>query len=114
MGRTVPSFRLHLGGDSTTVPLLDGKDCVAFDLEWTDNKDESGTGKNQTIYAAAFVDNHGKQKVMHISDFANSEPGLLRAITEEILKYPASIGWYTTGTGRRTRNDVGGGASAAA
>jgi hypothetical protein len=65
----------------STVPLLDGKDYVAFDLEWTNNGD-SDTG-NQTIYAAAFVDNHGNQKVLHISDFGNSEPALLQAITEK-------------------------------
>jgi len=53
-------FRLPLDGDgnsSTTVPLLDGKDYVAFDLEWI-NDGDSDTG-NQTIYAAAFVDNQG-------------------------------------------------------
>jgi hypothetical protein len=93
---------------------LGGKDYVAFDLEWTDNKDDNGRGNNRTIYAAAFVDNHGNQKMLHITDFGGSELLLLKAITDEILKYPASIDWYTTGTGRRTRNDVGGGASAAA
>jgi hypothetical protein len=29
--------------------------------------------------------------------FGNSEPALIQGITDEILKYPASIGWYTTG-----------------
>ena len=107
-------FRLPLdnGGTSTTVPLLEGKDYVAFDLEWINNSD---TG-NQTIYAAAFVDSHGNQKVLHISDFGNSEPGLLHAITDEIVKYPASIGWYTTGVSRAgTSSHKGtGGVSAAA
>jgi hypothetical protein len=103
--------RLSLGaGSSTPIPLLEGKDYVAFDLEWKDN----GTGNNQTIYAAAFVDNRGNQKVLHISDFGNSEPALLQAITDEILKYPASIGWYTTGVRKAIRNHVPGGASAAA
>ena len=46
----------------------------------------------------AFVDNHGNQKVLHISDFEGSEHALLMGFTEEILKYPATIGWYTTGT----------------
>ena len=95
---------------------MDGKDYVAFDLEWTDNGNNS-TGNNRTIiYAAAFVDNHGNKKVLHISDFGNSEPALLHAITDEILKYPASIGWYTTGIGRRSSssNNARGGFSAAA
>jgi hypothetical protein len=82
---------------------------VAFDLEWMD--DDTG---NRTIYAAAFVDNHGNQKVLHISDYANSEPALVRAITDEILKYPASAGWYTTGIARGRGNYVGRGVTAAA
>jgi hypothetical protein len=85
---------LPLGIHLTTIPQLDGRDYVAFDLEWRDRDDHSG---GRTIYAAAFVDNDGNRKVLHISDFANSEPALLQAINEEILKYPASIGWYTTG-----------------
>jgi hypothetical protein len=107
-------FRLSLdsGGSSLTVPLLDGKDYAAFDLEWTDN---GGAGNDRTIYAAAFVDNHGNQKVLHISDFGNSEPALLQAITEEILKYPASIGWYSTGIRRGGYHGIGiGGVTAAA
>jgi hypothetical protein len=108
-------FRLSLGEGSPTVPLLDGRDYVAFDLEWTDNKDDNRLGDNRAIYSAAFVDNHGNQKVLHISDFGNSEANLLQAITEEILKYPASIGWYTTGVARGSHNGVGaGGVSAAA
>jgi hypothetical protein len=106
-------FRLSLGGGgSTSVPLLDGKDYVAFDLEWKDNLD--GHTGNRIIYAAAFVDNHGNQKVLHISDFAGSEPDLLQAITEEMRKYPASIGWYTTGIARGTRSHIIGGATEAA
>src|SRR5215216_1702291 len=65
---------------------------VAFDLEWS--TDDYG---NKKIYAAAFVDNLSISKVMHISDFNNSEGSLLRAIGNEITKYPLSIGWYTTG-----------------
>jgi len=105
-------FRLSLdsGGSGHTVPLLDGKNYAAFDLEWTDN---GGAGNDRTIYAAAFVDNHGNQKVLHISDFGNSEPALLQAITDEILKYPVSLGWYTTGTARGSRNKVGGVSAAA-
>jgi hypothetical protein len=96
------------GTNNTAAPLLGGKDCVAFDIEWKDD----GTG-NRTIYAAAFVDSRGNQKVLHISDYGNSEPELLRAITDEILKHPASMGWYTTGIARGRYNRVERGASAA-
>jgi hypothetical protein len=91
------------------------QDYVAFDLEWTNNNDDSGI-ESQTIYAAAFVDNHGNQKVLHISDFANSESALLQEIIGEILKYSASMGWYTTGIARGSCNSIGrrGGASVAA
>jgi hypothetical protein len=93
-------FRLSLGGGNSSNELiqLEAKDYVAFDLEWTN---DDSTGNNRRIYAAAFVDNHGNQKVLHISDFANSEVNLLRAISDELLKYPASIGWYTTGIAHR-------------
>jgi hypothetical protein len=92
------TLRLPSGGgannsSSSFSPLVDGKNYVAFDLEW---KEDNGIG-SRTVYAAAFVDNYGNKKVLHISDFAGSEPALLRAIIDEILKYPASIGWYTTG-----------------
>ena len=56
--------------NNTTAPILGSKDYVAFDLEWKDNN-ESSTSNNRIIYAAAFVHNHGNQKVLHISDFAN-------------------------------------------
>ena len=104
------TFRLTLGDGISTIPLLDGNDYVAFDLEWANN-DNTG---NRTIYAAAFVDNRENQKVLHISDFTGSEPALIHAIIEEIQKYPASVGWYTTGVSRGNRNHAEGGASAAA
>jgi hypothetical protein len=56
------------------------------------------------IIAAAFVNNKGHSKVIHISDFPNSdnpERELLVAINEELLKYDFSIGWYSTGVGLR-------------
>jgi DNA polymerase I len=69
------------------------KNYVAFDLEWS--TDDYG---NKKIYAAAFVDNLGISKVLHISDFNyNSEADFLQAIDNEISKYPLSIGWYTSG-----------------
>ncbi len=101
----------HFGVRMDTASRSFLENYVAFDLEWK----ESDTG-DRSIYAAAFVDNHGNRKVFHISDFANSEPDLLRAITNEILKYPASIGWYTTGVAKKmSSNHKGtGGVSAAA
>jgi hypothetical protein len=114
IGDSGDSFRLPLGSDDTTIPIFDGKDYVAFDLGWKDNKDDNGTGSNnRTIYAAAFVDNHGNQKV-HNSNFGNSEPDLIRAITDEILKYPASLGWYTTGIAKGRSGNHKGGVSAVA
>ncbi len=64
-------FRLPLDGVSTDSIQLDGKDYVAFDLEWKDTDDSRGY--NLTIvYAAAFVDNQGNQKVLRMSDLTNS------------------------------------------
>jgi hypothetical protein len=105
-GSSEDAFHLPLDDRNTNAIRLDDKDYIAFDLEWKDNDDENGI-PNRTIYTAAFVDNHGNQKVLHISDFANSEPALLQAITDEILKYPASVGWYTTGIARGSHNRVG-------
>jgi hypothetical protein len=90
---------------------------VAFDLEWKDDLADNTNSKvnDKTIYAAAFVDNHGNKKILHISEFGGSEPALLKAITEEILKYPTSIGWYSTGVSRGSCNiAAAGGVSAAA
>ncbi|HEX6281376.1 MAG TPA: DNA polymerase domain-containing protein [Nitrososphaera sp.] len=93
------TFRLPLESrDSTScsVPLLEVSDYVAFDLEWTDDC----TINNRAIYAAAFVDNHGNSKVLHESDFANSdnpERELLLNINQELSRYDLSIGWYSTG-----------------
>jgi DNA polymerase, archaea type len=92
------TLRISLDSDnSTPFPLLEGKDYVAFDLEWTND----GTGNNQTIYAAAFVDNHGNRKVLHVSDFAksvdNPERELLLNINQELSRYDLSMGWYSTG-----------------
>jgi hypothetical protein len=58
------TFRLPADSDDsiTTIPLLDGKDYVAFDVKWI-NDNRNG---NRTIYSAAFVDNHGNQKVLAI------------------------------------------------
>ena len=64
---------------------------VAFDLEWMiyDSDEKS-------IYAASFVNNMGSSKVLHITDF-NSEQDLLSAIKQELMLYPMSMGWNTTG-----------------
>jgi hypothetical protein len=50
-----------------------------------------------------FVDNHGNSKVLHISDFSNSdnpEHELLVSINQELMKYDFSIGWYSTGVAK--------------
>jgi DNA polymerase, archaea type len=93
------TFRLPLGNNNcSTVPLLDGKDYVAFDLEWTDD----GTS-SRTIYAAAFVDNHENSKLLHVSDFLkcdNPERELLQNVNQELSRYDLSMGWYSTGTAK--------------
>jgi hypothetical protein len=62
-GGSGDTFRLPLAcGTNTSLIQLDGKDYVAFDLEWKDN-DVAG---NRTITAAGFVDNRGNQKVLQI------------------------------------------------
>jgi DNA polymerase, archaea type len=85
---------------------------VAFDFEWTilslspssDNKEkqfrEGANISTNKITAGAFVDSNGISKVLHISDYSNSEHPeyeLLVDINKELLKYDFSIGWYSTG-----------------
>ena len=72
-------------------------DYVAFDFVW------SLSAVSTQIIAAAFVNNKGYSKVIHISDFPNSdnpERELLVGINEELLKYDFSIGWYSTGVAK--------------
>ncbi len=83
------------------------KKYVAFDLEWTTSSEESASTGFATTYsigtkitAAAFVDNEGKSKVLHVSDYSNSdnpEHELLVDVNKELLKYDYSLGWYSTG-----------------
>ena len=88
------------GGSVTTFqegalcsnPLI--SNCVAFDFEWT---------TDTWIIAAAFVDSNGNSKILHISDFPNSdnpEHELLVSLNQELLKYDLSIGWYSTGVAK--------------
>jgi Bifunctional DNA primase/polymerase, N-terminal len=86
------------------------KSYVAFDLEWVTLPIEKEcsyslehstvTAKTTKIIASAFIDNQGNSKVLHISDFSDSdnpEHELLNSINQELLKYDFSIGWYSTG-----------------
>src|SRR4026207_2275300 len=60
-------------------------------------------GPSTSIFAAAFVDNQGNSKVLHVSDFPgsdNPEHDLLLSINQELMKYDFSIGWYSTGVAR--------------
>ena len=64
---------------------------VAFDFE----RSTSPTNTNTQIIAAAFVDSQGNSKVLHISDFSNSDNPdhkLLTSINQELMKYDFSIG----------------------
>jgi hypothetical protein len=69
--------------------LFFGQAWVAWDLEWYPNTTK--------IYAAAFVNYRGEFQIMHISDYNGDEGQLLDAIVAEILKYPVSFGYYSTG-----------------
>jgi hypothetical protein len=83
------------------------KRYAAFDLEWITPSDESSSAgfaaANLTgtkITSAAFVDSNGVSKVLHISDYSDSdspEYELLVDINKELLKYDYSFGWYSTG-----------------
>ncbi len=44
-GEKVDSWENSTSGNDTNIIQLDGKDYVAFDLEWRDSKD-SGTNTN--------------------------------------------------------------------
>lgn len=63
-------------GDVNDSPLPDK--YIAFDFEWLIYDSEE-----KSLYSAAFVDNFGNSKVLHISDFNGSELDLLDAINEE-------------------------------
>jgi DNA polymerase, archaea type len=79
---------------------------VAFDFEWSSSNTAvrgASTSIENQITAAAFVDNHRNSKVLHISDFSNSdnpERELIIAINQELMKYDFSIGWYSTGVAK--------------
>jgi hypothetical protein len=79
---------------------------VAFDFEWSSSNtalDSTGPRIENQIIAAAFVDNHGNSKVLHLSDFSNSDRSeceLLVSINQELMKYDFSIGWYSTGVAK--------------
>jgi len=62
---------------------------AAFDFEWK---------KTGELYCAAFVDDMGNEDVYHLDDFPDEEE-LLEKINKKIMKYPLTIGYYTTGEG---------------
>jgi len=89
---------------------------VAFDFEWSSpstikeplsSSTRALTDPNTQVVllSAAFVDINGNSKVLHISDFSNSdsdnqERELLISVNQELLNYDYSIGWYSTGFAR--------------
>ncbi|MDN5868559.1 MAG: hypothetical protein L0H55_14335, partial [Candidatus Nitrosocosmicus sp.] len=79
---------------------------VSFDFEWKPmdtslyrNSFNLNTLETKII-AAAFVDEQGKQKVLHIEDYSSfgnaAESQLLREINQELSKYSYSFGWNST------------------
>jgi hypothetical protein len=102
-GDTVHAVEAESQGAASIREALSADSYAAFDLEWT--TDDSG---NSAIYAAAFVDNRGNSRVLHVSDFKNSEQRLLQAVLGELERHPVSLGWYTTGIATWTAaHDVG-------
>jgi DNA polymerase, archaea type len=71
---------------------------LAFDLEWSLNKDEND---EYPILAAGFYDNDGFSKVLLIEDYGENrkaaEKALLFNILNIIEKYDWSLGFYSTG-----------------
>jgi Bifunctional DNA primase/polymerase, N-terminal len=108
--------------DTLKIQHLESVSCsslpnryVAFDFEWTtpslspssDDKEkrfpEDVNTPTNKITAAAFVDSQGNSKVLHTSDYSNSdhpEYELLADIIKELLKYYYSLGWYSTGVAK--------------
>jgi DNA polymerase, archaea type len=99
-GGFIPTLQEGANGFNTNV-LPDS--YIAFDFEWSSSNKIDGHAGNSIenkVSAAAFVDNQGYRKVLHISDFCDSENPereLLLNINQEFLKYDFSIGWYSTG-----------------
>ena len=96
---------LQEGADGLNTNFLPDS-YVAFDFEWSSSNNidgHAGTSIDNQVTAAAFVDSQGNRKVLHISDFSNSENSereLLRGINQELMKYDFSIGWYSTGVAK--------------
>ncbi len=78
-------------GNGSQEALFFGKPWVSWDLEWHP--------RTSVIYAASFVNYKGETLVHHIKDpqFEGDEGKLLDAIVYEILKYPVSFAYYSTG-----------------
>jgi DNA polymerase elongation subunit (family B) len=83
---------IKIASDNRRYERLLGPWC-AFDLE--------RDSKTQEIYAAAIVDNEGRIYLRHISDFIQNgdspEKQLIEWINAELLRYPLTFGWYSTG-----------------
>jgi hypothetical protein len=108
-GGIIPN--LEGGANINASPLPDR--YVAFDFEWShfatkeqqqvDSIGSININAETQIIAAVFVDNQENKKVLHISDFSNSdnsERELLININQELLKYDFLIGWYSTGVAK--------------
>ena len=91
---------LYSGLSSIKVePLI--SNLLAFDLEWSLTKDESG---ECPIIAAGFCDVFGNKRAQLIDDYlaicnskTDAEKMLLLYITKILSKFDWSIGFYTTG-----------------
>jgi DNA polymerase elongation subunit (family B) len=95
-GDAIPSLEESHSNSNIGNEELLSKRCVAFDFEWSQEPPIN-------IFAAAFIDNQGSSKVLHLTDFLgsdNPERDLLLSINQELMKYDFSIGWYSTGVAK--------------
>jgi DNA polymerase elongation subunit (family B) len=96
----------NLEGERLLQPSLLPSTYVAFDFEWSSSNnatEQTSVSIENQITGAGFVDNQGNSKVLHITDFSNSdnaERELLVSINQELIKYDFSIGWYSTGVAK--------------
>ena len=100
-GGIIPTLEEKNHYDTAVNNLLER--YVAFDLEWTTAEFVSANSTPIKIIAAAFVDNQEKSKVLHVSDYSNSDSSeyeLLVDINKNLSKYDYSLGWYSTGVAK--------------
>jgi DNA polymerase I len=97
----IPLFSSSSSSSLVPVKPIPIRKVLAFDLEWSLNKDEYG---EYPILGAGFCDSQGLNQPFLLEDFLggrnnrkNAEKSLLYRIVSIINKYDWSIGFYSTG-----------------